>query len=117
MDMYFAGGLPPKGVPESKFNIKNDGTFNVDVLKNEFSTRAAGQDYPIYNKEGKVVFNSNIDINKSNFHRTNIGDLKTQLDSQYEVNGILFIKSKALNQLIPLESIILNWKMEKIKSR
>ena len=106
-----------KGIPHSKFTIVEDGSFDLDRLKKEFVGNAMDSDYPLYDRQGNVIFKSNIDINRSNFTRKIVGDFKTQLDCEFHVNGFLCIKSKILNQLIPLESVILNCKVNVAKIR
>ena len=94
-----------------------DGFFDVEKLKKEFVGNRIDSDYPLYDRQENLMFKSNVDLNRSNFKRKIVGDFKTQLDCIFEVNGFICIKSKVLNQLVPLESIILNCKVNQIKSR
>lgn len=112
------GIYTPNKLPQCSVNIHNDGMTNYSLVGEEFKDNAADKNFPVRLADGKIVADSLFVLveNPALFRKVET-DFTSTMDVTIQFDNSIFIKSKSLNKLLPIESVVYHFTIETLKNR
>ena len=112
------GIYTPNKLPKCSVNIYNDGFTDYDVVGKEFNGNPVDKNYPVLLGNGKMIAKSLfILVEDTRLARKMETDFTSKMDISIQFDNSVFIKSKSLNKLLPIESIVYHFTIETLKER
>ena len=112
------GVYTPNKLPKCSVNIHNDGVTNYGAVGLELQDNPVDKNYPVRLADGRIVADSLFSlVDDTRLTRQIKTDFTSTMDVTIQFDNSIFIKSKSLNKLLPIESVIYHFTIETLKKR
>lgn len=108
----------PDKLPNCSVIIRDYNITDYNIMEKEIKENLVDKDYPALLADGKKISNNLFDlVHDTRIVREVVTDFSSKMDVTLQFHNKVFIKSRLLNKLLPIESIVYHFTIKTLKKR